>query len=60
MKPFSTAASILLALISLLQLLRFLMGWVVTVNGVIIPVWASGIACLVAGGLAVKVWKEAR
>ena len=38
MKPSSTMASVLLGLISLMQLIRFVLGWVVTVTGVVIPV----------------------
>ena len=59
-KPFTVIAVVLLLLIALLQLLRFIMGWEVTLNGLPIPVWASAIACLVAAGLAVMVWVEAR
>jgi hypothetical protein len=57
-KPFTTIAVILLALGSLLQLLRFIQGWEITVNGITIPLWVSGIACLVLGGLALMVWRE--
>jgi high-affinity Fe2+/Pb2+ permease len=59
-KPFTIIAVVLLLVIALLQLLRFIMRWEVTLNGVSIPVWASAIACLVAAGLAVMVWVEAR
>jgi hypothetical protein len=59
-KPFTTAAVIVLSLIALLQLLRFVLKWEVTLNGAIVPVWLSGIAFVVAGGLAVKVWRENR
>jgi hypothetical protein len=59
-KPFTLIAVGLLSLIAVLQLLRFILGWEVTVNGVGIPLWASGIAFVVAGGLAVTVWLEAR
>jgi hypothetical protein len=59
-KPFTIIAIGLLSLIAVLQLLRFILGWEVTVNGLSIPVWASGIAFLVAGGLAVMLWLEAR
>ena len=48
----------LFSLIALLQLLRFILGWEVTVNGVTVPVWASGIAFVIAAGLAVMVWRE--
>jgi uncharacterized membrane protein HdeD (DUF308 family) len=51
---------IVLSLIALLQLLRFLLKWEVTLNGAIVPVWLSGIAFVVAGGLALMVWREHR
>ncbi|TMI43144.1 MAG: hypothetical protein E6H41_03320 [Betaproteobacteria bacterium] len=59
-KPFTVIASVLLSLIAILQLLRFILGWEVTVHGVSVPVWASGIAFVVAAGLAVMVWLEMR
>lgn len=59
-KPFTILAVVLFSLIALLQLLRFILGWEVTVNGVIVPVWVSGLAFLVAAGLAVMVWRETR
>lgn len=60
MKPFTTIAVIVLSLIALLQLLRFLLKWEVTLNGAIVPVWLSGIAFVVAGGLALMIWREHR
>ena len=57
-KPFTVIAIVLLSLIALLQLLRFILGWEVAVHGVSVPVWASGIAFVVAAGLAVMVWLE--
>jgi len=60
MKPFTTIAIFLLGLLSALQLVRLLQGWEVIVNGVQIPIWASGIACVVAGGLAIMLWRESR
>ena len=60
MKPFTTLAVVLLGLLSALQLVRFLLGWEVLVNGVAIPTWASAIACIIAGGLAIMLWREAR
>jgi hypothetical protein len=59
-KPFTLITVALLSIISVLQLLRFVLGWEVAVNGVRIPLWASAIAFLVAGGLAVMLWLEAR
>ena len=59
MKPFTTVAVVLLALIAVLQLLRFILGWEVTVNGLSVPVWLSAIAFVITAGLAVMVWREA-
>ena len=60
MKPFTTIAVVLLALIAVGQLVRFVLGWEIAVNGLIIPVWLSGIAFVIALGLAIMVWREAR
>lgn len=59
MKPFTYTAMFLFALISLLQLLRVVMGWEVMVNGMLVPLWASGIAFVVAGTMALLLWREA-
>ena len=57
-KPFTTIAVIVFSLIGVLQLLRCLLGWEVIVDGVTIPVWVSGIAFVIASGLAVMLWRE--
>lgn len=60
MKPFTTIAAVVFALIAVMQLLRVILSWGVTVNGVTVPVWLSGIAFVIMAGLAVMVWREAR
>lgn len=60
MKPFTAAACVLLGVIAVLQLVRFAAGWEVTVDGHVVPVWASGVAALVAGTLAAMTWRESR
>ena len=60
MKPFTTIAVVLLALIAVVQLLRFILGWEVTVNGLFIPVWLSAVAFVITAGLAIMLWREAR
>ena len=60
MKPFTTIAVVVLSLVALLQLLRFVAGWELTVDGIAVPVWASGIAFVIAAALAAMVWREAR
>lgn len=59
-KPFTLAAVVVFSLVALLQLLRFLSGWDITINGVPIPLWASGVAFVVAAGLAATIWRERR
>jgi hypothetical protein len=59
-RPFTIIAIAVFSLIALLQLLRFILGWEVTVNGLSVPVWASGVAFVIAAGLAVMVWWETR
>ncbi len=60
MKTFTVVSIIVFSLIAILQLIRFVLGWEVSVNGVTIPVWVSGIAFIVSGGLAVMLWRENR
>jgi hypothetical protein len=51
-KTFCTLAAAIFALIALLQLIRIVMGWSVTLNGIDVPFWASWIAVIVAGALS--------
>jgi hypothetical protein len=59
-KPYTVVAVIVLFLVSLLQLLRLVLGWPITIDGVSIPLWVSGIALAAAAGLATMVWRELR
>ena len=58
MKPFTAVAVFVFSLVALLQLLRVTLGWEVTVDGILIPIWASVIACVVAATLAFMLWRE--
>ena len=60
MKPFTSIAIGVLSVLALVQLLRALLGWTVTVNGILIPIWVSVIACGVCATLAVMLWRENR
>ena len=51
-RTFCTLAAVIFALITLLQLIRIVMGWAVTLNGADVPFWASWIAVIVAGALS--------
>ena len=58
MKPFTRIAVVVLWLIALVQLMRFILGWEVTLNSAPVPLWLSGIVAALAAGLAVMVWRE--
>lgn len=58
MKPVTTVAVVVFAVVALLQLLRVAFGWEVIVNGSIIPFWASVISCIAAATLAFMLWRE--
>lgn len=60
MKPFTVIAVVVFSLIAILQLTRLILGWEVSVNEVHIPAWVSGIAFVIAGGLAAMLWRETR
>lgn len=59
MRRTPTLVIVFLTLLALLQLTRVLLGWDVVVNGVSVPLWASGIASVIAGGLALLLWRDA-
>ncbi len=58
MKPFTTTAVCIFTLVSLTHLCRIFTGWEVTVAGTAIPIWASYLGALLAGGLAFMLWRE--
>jgi len=60
MKPFTVTSIVVFSLVAILQLTRLVQGWEVSVNGVIIPMWVSGVAFVVSGGLALMLWREGR
>jgi len=59
-KPFTSIASVVLAFVAAMQLIRCIQAWPVSINGFSVPVWASAIASVVAALLAVMIWREKR
>jgi hypothetical protein len=51
-KSYCLLAAAVFALVAVLQLLRIVMGWPISVNGHAFPIWTSWIAVIVAGGLS--------
>ena len=58
-KPFTTVAVVLFAMIAFVHFLRLLLGWEVTVNGMVVPKWGSGPGLVITAGLALMLWREA-
>ena len=59
-KPFTTIAVGVFSLVALLHVLRLVFGWEATFQGSVVPLWVSGLGAVIAGGLAVMLWRESR
>ncbi len=59
-KPFTTIAVGVFALMALVHILRLAFGWEVTIQGNVVPMWVSVLGVVIAGGLAVMLWRESR
>jgi len=57
-KPFTTAAVVIFAIVALMHVLRLLLGWDATIADTEIPMWVSVAALVIAGGLAIGLWRE--
>jgi hypothetical protein len=57
-KPFTVAAVIIFAIVAVMHLLRLVLGWDATIAGTEIPMWVSVASLVIAGGLAIGLWRE--
>ena len=57
-KPFTNVAVMMLAVISLMQLLLLFLGKEATINGKILSIWVSFPGFLIAAGLVLMLWSE--
>ncbi len=60
MKPAALVATVFLSLVAVFHLLRLLFQVPVTAGSIEIPMWASVLAVLGPGALAVWLWREQR
>ena len=60
MKPFITIAIVIFSLVAVLHVLRLIFGWQAVIDGLVIPMWASVAGLIIAGGLAIMLWRESR
>ncbi len=59
MRRYVLVSGVFFALLTGVQVLRFLRQWPVRVANVDVPVWVSGIAALIAGSLAFWAFRSA-
>ncbi len=60
MKPFTKIASILLALIAILHLVRVLQQSTVLIDDYSIPMWVSIVGFIVPAILSIGLWRESK
>jgi hypothetical protein len=60
MTKTTLVAAVMLALVALAHLARLIFTVEATVAGTSVPMWVSGIATVVAGGVALQLWREGR
>jgi hypothetical protein len=58
MKPFTTIAIAVFALIAIMHAFRLVLGWEVIVNGSVVPMWISVAGLVIPAGLAWMLWHE--
>jgi hypothetical protein len=60
MRRYELVSGAFFSLLAIVQLTRVVLGWPVQVAAVTVPVWASVLACLVAGSFAVWAFRSSR
>lgn len=60
MKPASLLAVVVFSLVALAHLLRVVLQVEIRVGGAAVPMWVSAVGLVVAAGLALGLWREAR
>jgi uncharacterized membrane protein len=60
MKPFTTLAIVVFALVALAHLYRLIRPFEVVAHNFVVPQWVSAVGLIVAGTLAVMLWRESR
>ena len=59
-RTYNTVTAAIFLVVALLHLLRIVFGWPVEIGRLIIPMWASWLALIVAGALAYVGFRHTR
>ena len=60
MRRYEVVSGTIFTIMAVLQLLRTLLGWPVQVDLFTVPVWLSGIAFFITGGMAIWAFRSAK
>ncbi len=60
MSPASVVAVLFLFAVAIAHLVRVILGTDIVVDGMIVPMWASLVACVGVGALGVWLWRDER
>jgi hypothetical protein len=60
MKPFTTLAALIFALMALVHLCRLIRPFEVIIGSWTLPLWVSGVGVAIPGLLAFMLWRESR
>jgi hypothetical protein len=60
MRPFTKLAALLFGIVALAHIYRIVRPFEVTIAGQAVAQWASVVGVVVAGGLALMLWRESR
>jgi hypothetical protein len=58
MRRYEMVSGVIFTLVALVQLIRTLLGWPVQIDLFTVPVWFSGIAFVVMGGMAIWAFRS--
>jgi hypothetical protein len=59
MRRYEQVSGTIFAIVSLVQLTRIVLGWPVQIDLFTVPIWFSGIALIVSGGLSIWAFRSA-
>jgi hypothetical protein len=59
-KPFTRIAAVVFAIVAVAHLLRLIFQFPLVIGGFLVPLWINVIALIIAGLLAVMLWRESQ
>jgi hypothetical protein len=60
MRRYELVSGIIFTIMAIVQLTRTVLGWPVQIDLFTVPVWFSGVAFLITGGMAIWAFRSAK